>query len=80
MARDTGPDGRDAEISTLKAELEKSRSELRKMTDQWQASENRVLRYQIAHIRLLNLVGDLCSADGYVAEEAKRLNRLHRSV
>lgn len=59
------PDGRDAEISTLM-------NELRVMTARAETAERRVARYQIAFCRFQSLIGDLCSADTYIAIEANR--------
>lgn len=60
--------GRDAEMSTLKQELQRALARA-------DAAERRVARYQIAFCRFQSLIGDLCSADTYISTEAHRFNR-----
>lgn len=46
-------------------------ADLLAMRERCTRAERRVQRYQIAHCRLLGLVGDLCSADEWIEYEAK---------
>lgn len=58
------PDGRDAELSTLK-------SELKAMTERCLLAEGRVRRYQMAFCMQQTMIANLCSADSFMESEIK---------